>query len=646
MSLRKQTWLLFGIVFGSLALFSYYLSEYILLKNYQELEKQFVENSTQRVMNTIRSDIDQLSLISADWAFWDDTYRYAQHQYGDYVTANLSNDSLANLNLNLVLILDKNGEVLFSKGLDYATGQDESIPTDLLGYFEPGSALLSQVTSESSLVEGILPSSKAPVMISMRPILTSHEEGPIQGYLIFGRYLDDAAVQSLSERLQTPLEILHYSPSQLTASQRAAADSLATGQNVVVAPVDSETIAGYGRMDDLMEQPALLIQVSLLRAIFLQGRRSVITYLIIIAAIGLGIALITAYLLEKKVLERLRILHESMVNIQATQDLNTGIPVQGSDELAVLASGIRTMLAELAHSRRELEQANHLLEERVAQRTTDLEQANRLLTEEVAERKLAQAELAQARDQAMDALRLKAQILANISHDARTPLNVIMLQADILRAQVYGPLNGQQRELLVSIRDSTRQLTEFMNSLLEESQASAGRMTLHKEPFEPGEFLEQVCNTLKPLAERKCLELRTLLEPGVPKTILGDQLRLEQILNNLVGNAIKFTDTGYIEASIRLPDAEHWAIQVEDSGVGVAPENRERIFDPFWQVDGSISRKETRGVGLGLSIVRQLTTIMKGAIQVSDNPNAEHGSRFIVVLPLNSSEASERRLPG
>ena len=634
MSLRKQTLLLYGIILGLVAFFAYTLSRNILLKNYQDLERQQVETNTRRVINIIQTEIDQLSLSTVDWANWDDTYQFVQQPNEAYIASNFSLASLSNLELDLVLILDDQGQLVFSQGLDYETHTQAPIPEDFLAYFQADSELLNMIPEEGGVVQGLLATSQGPAMISMRPILTSQEEGPAAGVLVFGRYLDDSAVQHLAQRLEIPVSIWSFLDPALPDFQRSAIDHLPVNQSVWVEPVDAERAAGYGRMDDLLGRPAALVETVQGRAIFREGTRSVTTFLVIATCTVLAIFLVTAYMLEKRVLSRLRLLHAGMRTIQTTQNLEVEIPVGGNDELSDLAGGLRAMLAELARSRQALEDANRKLEGRVAQRTQALEETNRLLVEEVADRKLAQAELAQARDQAMDALRLKAQILANISHDARTPLNVIMLQADIMRAQVYGPLTAQQRELLVSIRESTRQLTEFMNSLLEESQANAGRLTLHREPFNPQELLEQVSSALLPLASRKSLELRTFLQPGMPGEVIGDQLRLEQILNNLVGNAIKFTESGYVEVRISRPNDGAWQIEVEDSGPGVAPENRERIFDPFWQVDGSIARKEMRGVGLGLSIVRQLVTVMRGTISVSDNPNAEHGSLFTIKLPL------------
>jgi signal transduction histidine kinase len=301
------------------------------------------------------------------------------------------------------------------------------------------------------------------------------------------------------------------------------------------------------------------------------------------------------------------------------------------------------MLAELSRSRRELELANQRLEQRVSERTQELVQANQQLLEEIAERQQAQLESAQARDQALDALRLKTQILANISHDARTPLNVIMLRTDLLEAEMPGKLNARQKEMMTSIRNCSRQLLDFMNNLLEEARISTGKLILRKEIVSPRELVQRSVDALGPLVQRKALELRVSISEDVPSSLEGDPLRLEQILNNLVGNAIKFTEQGYIAIDVYCPDEAHWAMVVADTGSGVEPSHRERIFEPFWQLDGSITRKETRGVGLGLAIVKQLTTLMGGTAKVSANPESETGSVFTVTLPLIAVEES---MPG
>jgi signal transduction histidine kinase len=293
------------------------------------------------------------------------------------------------------------------------------------------------------------------------------------------------------------------------------------------------------------------------------------------------------------------------------------------------------MLAALAQSRLTLEQANNELERRVEQRTVELSETNVRLREEIAERQQAQEDLAQARDQAVEALRLKTQILANVSHDARTPLSTIMLRAELLQMQHFGPITDKQHQSLDLILVNAKQLLEFVNHLLTEAQLSSDKIQVAHIAFSPGALLEEVSSSILPLADNKGLQLKTEVKAGMPERLLGDPTRVKQILMNLLDNAIKFTDQGIISISVYCVNPTQWALQVADRGVGISEAAQGRIFEAFWQVDGSISRKANRGVGLGLSIVKQLTSLLQGELTVKSEMG--QGSTFTVLLPLHEA---------
>jgi signal transduction histidine kinase len=244
----------------------------------------------------------------------------------------------------------------------------------------------------------------------------------------------------------------------------------------------------------------------------------------------------------------------------------------------------------------------------------------------------AQEKIKLARDNALEAARLKAEILANVSHDARTPLTVIQLRTDMMINGMYGGVNERQLEILRTIMISAQQLLSFANNLLEGAQLETGSLQLHIAPLEPKHLLDTIKTTLSPLATKKNLHLVTELGVDMPETVDGDEKRLERIMTNLISNAIKFTSSGSVTARIYRADDDHWAIDVEDTGPGISPEHQKQIFNPFWQVDGSTTRAANSGVGLGLTIVQQLTILMGGTISV--NSTVGTGSVFTIVLPF------------
>jgi signal transduction histidine kinase len=240
-------------------------------------------------------------------------------------------------------------------------------------------------------------------------------------------------------------------------------------------------------------------------------------------------------------------------------------------------------------------------------------------------------EAQQAKEAAQEALRLKRQFLARVSHELRSPLGAILGYAELVRDGRFGPLSAKQREIMSRIVGSTRYLADLVSDLLDQAQIEAGTIKLDAASFSLKAMVNQVMDRMNVLAQAKGLTLTTELAADAPTTLSGDEKRLQQILVNLVDNAIKFTPEGTVQVRISRPDPGHWAMQVADTGPGISPEAQAYIFDPFRQVDDPTAQRRA-GVGLGLSIVRQLATMMGGEITLASEPG--QGSTFTVLLPL------------
>lgn len=257
------------------------------------------------------------------------------------------------------------------------------------------------------------------------------------------------------------------------------------------------------------------------------------------------------------------------------------------------------------------------------------------IKQDITVRKEAEAALRQAHDEAIQANRLKTQLLANVSHDLRTPLGAIIGYAEMLQSGVFGELNEEQKLAGRDILDSSNQLLTFINNLIGQAQIETGRIILHSRPLEMIKIVEEVYSTIRYHTTKKGLDLAYEIAPDLPDPLAGDDYWLKQILLNLVNNAVKFTDQGSITTRIYAPDRGHWAIQVSDTGIGIPGEHLERIFSPFQQVDGSPTRRRG-GSGLGLSIVKQLAEAMNGSVSVESHPG--EGAKFTVVLPVITAQ--------
>jgi signal transduction histidine kinase len=205
----------------------------------------------------------------------------------------------------------------------------------------------------------------------------------------------------------------------------------------------------------------------------------------------------------------------------------------------------------------------------------------------------------------------------------------------MLQMGIYGPLADNQKQALTEIIESTHYLTGLVNELLDQAKLDSGNFSLHLNNFATTELVKPILTKMNGLAESKGLTLTSDITADMPATLFGDPVRLRQILINLVNNAIKFTQTGTVQVRLYRPDPGHWAMQVSDTGAGIQLEAQSSIFEPFWQVDGSVTR-EHQGAGLGLSIVKQLTTLMGGQIILESEIG--QGSVFTVLLPLQPTQ--------
>jgi PAS domain S-box-containing protein len=245
-----------------------------------------------------------------------------------------------------------------------------------------------------------------------------------------------------------------------------------------------------------------------------------------------------------------------------------------------------------------------------------------------------QEALALSRDQALDASRFKSQLLSRVSHELRTPLGGILGYAELLEYKAFGPLTEKQDNAVNNIIESTHYLTSMVNDLLDESQIESKSISLHNEYFNPVEMLEKTKATMSTLAAKKGLTFRIEVDPELPNELYGDVNRLQQVVINLAGNAIKFTTQGEVSVSIKRPAPAHWSIEVCDTGAGIPMDDRKDIFEPFRQVSNSITR-ENRGSGLGLAITRQLIELMGGEISLVSEIGK--GSLFTVTLPITNA---------
>jgi len=341
MDIRTKTLLSLGVIFTLFLGLILGISVSLYLDELQALDNSDINADVQRGLNALANEQEDLAATLHDWAYWDDTYRFAQDQNPEYILQNLNANSLDSLSINVLLVTDPSGIPVYSTMIDPATRQVIPLPEDISAALPPGHAFLNH-TSLNSTRTGILIVPQGPLLVASTPILNSLQAGPAEGVLVMGRFLDASTLTRITKVTGAPLA-LRWNASQIKDAQQwvlfLASPSDTSSSGIFITPLSGDTVSAYTRILDLNDRPVLAVTI-LPRVHYREGVAIIINTLIILAAIFLATALVVMFIIDRVVLARLAVVIKKVGRMGKGQVSDLQPELDGNDEIARLEQEI------------------------------------------------------------------------------------------------------------------------------------------------------------------------------------------------------------------------------------------------------------------------------------------------------------------
>jgi signal transduction histidine kinase len=574
------------------------------MNGFEALEKKSVEQNLLRATDVITAKIQSLENLNQDWSCWDDTYYYAQNSNPDFIEKNMMDSTFQTTELNLIIILDKGGHLLYGKAYDLINLREIEVPAEIVTYITQGS--INKLVTENITNAGIVLTADYPVMMALEPIRDSNGYGPATGTFITGVFMDSNIIDTFRKTTHLTMTIRDFDDPAQPDDFNAAKKLMSGLEEYYFHPLDSKKITGYRIINDIWGKQALLLRVEMPRDIYSQGSDT-ITYLNIIwVVVGIVFIALFVLIMRRVILSRIISLESQVVSISTANDRSKRTAISGQDELSSLSVNINAMLNALVESDKKIQK---------------LYEQEKIHREELEEE-------AQAKTHFIDVL----------AHELRTPLTPIILSLETLSELFAANPNSIQFKLANNTVGSAQTLKNRLEELLDIARFSRGAFKLKRQSIETSEFLQLILQRYKPAIDQKQQYLITEIPPDLPQ-INVDPSRLEQVLLNLLSNASKYSAENTaitFKASVENQDILY---EVKDEGIGITPEDQKSLFTPYHRVRQD--RHNYQGMGLGLAVAKQIIEAHNGKIWVESERGK--GSTFKFTLPyiINKAQSGD-----
>jgi signal transduction histidine kinase len=591
MKLRYKLWFLIIFMMVATIIVINIIVNNVLINSYESLENKKVSTNLERYTNALNNEIIQLDAAVGDWSAWDDTYQFLGGENNEFPASNINNDTMTNLRTDVMIYAKTSGIILYEIGFDYSEQKMMKVSPSLNGYIYKNSSLINFVDLNSS-INGILQLPEGPILIASRPVISSDRTGPIRGAVIWGRYLDSYELNFLSKTVNMSVSIVNFNNETSPLDFREAALSLINGNDTFIKPLNSEYVAGYSTIKDLFGNPVILIKITMERDIYQQGIFTIQYFQASIIILTIVVSLTLIIFLEKTLLSRLNILSKQVVDIGKKSNFSARLKISGKDELNNFANVANETF-------QMIENINNTLEQKVLERTNKID----LL------------------------LKQKDEFINQLGHDLKNPLNPLINLLPILEKNV---LDQKNKEIISVLVRNANYMKNLVIKTIELGKLNSPNLKFYFEDINLLKELNTVIDNNKIMLNENHIEIKNNLSDTIIVNV--DKLRFDELLNNLLNNAMKYTNGAGTITIDAKQDTNSVTVSMKDTGVGMSNDQLNKIFVEFYKAD--TSRHDFDSSGLGLSICKRIVERHNGKIW-AESEGLGKGSTFYFTVPRN-----------